>query len=83
MIVVKTLDSLERRMNPVAMTIISPWKEYWANWRSNQRPPVLKSCMLPMQYDIIKIIVKMNVCYFAIMFMTQSHEQSQISVAII
>ena len=41
------MDSGERGMNPVAMTIISPQKEYWANQASNQRPPVLKSAMLP------------------------------------
>ena len=36
----------ERGMNPVAMTIINPWKEYWPTRRSNQRPPVLKSATL-------------------------------------
>ena len=30
---------------PVA--IINPWKESWPSWGSNQRPPVLKSAMLP------------------------------------
>ena len=34
-------------MNPVAMTIISPQKEYWPSQGLNQQPPVLKSCMLP------------------------------------
>ena len=33
-------------MNPVAMTIINPWKEYWPSRGSNQRPPVLKSATL-------------------------------------
>ena len=28
-IIVETTDSGERGMNPVAMTIINPWKEYW------------------------------------------------------
>ena len=33
------MDSGERGMNPVAMTIISHQKEYWPNRGSNQRPP--------------------------------------------
>ena len=33
----------ERGMNTVAVTIINPRKQYWLSWRSNQRPPVLKS----------------------------------------
>ena len=34
-------------MNPVAMTIINPWKEYWPSQGLNQWPPVLKSPTLP------------------------------------
>ena len=34
------MNSRERGMNPVAMTIISPLKEYWPGRGSNQRPPV-------------------------------------------
>ena len=34
-------------MNPVAMTIINPQKEYWPSWGSNQKPLVLKSTTLP------------------------------------
>ena len=41
------MNSGDRGMNPVAMTIINPRKEYWPCRRSNQRPPVLKSCTLP------------------------------------
>ena len=37
------VESSQRGMNPVAMTIINPRKEYLG---SNQRPPVLKSCAL-------------------------------------
>ena len=37
----------ERRMNPVAMTIINPLKEYWPSRGSNQRPYILKSATLP------------------------------------
>ena len=40
------MDKGERGMNPVAMTIINPQKEYWPTQGSNQRPPVLKSAML-------------------------------------
>ena len=34
-------------MNPVAVTIISPGKEYWPSRGSIHRPPVLKSATLP------------------------------------
>ena len=34
-------------MNPLAMTIINPRKEYWLSWGSNQRPPVLRYATLP------------------------------------
>ena len=34
-------------MNPVAMTIVNHWKEYWLSRESNQRPPILKSATLP------------------------------------
>ena len=34
-------------MNPVAMTVINPRKEYWPSRGSTQRPPVLKSATLP------------------------------------
>ena len=34
-------------MNPVALTIINPLKEYWSSRGSNQRPPVLKAATLP------------------------------------
>ena len=40
------MDSSERGMNPVTMTIINPQREYWPSWRLNQRPPVLKSATL-------------------------------------
>ena len=40
------MDSGERGMNPVAMTIINPPKEYWPSWESNERPSVLKSATL-------------------------------------
>ena len=39
----------ERGMNPVAMTIIDPRKEYWPSRGSNQRLPVLKSTTLPIE----------------------------------
>ena len=40
------MDSSERGMNPVTMTIINLRKEYWPSRGSNQRPPVLKSATL-------------------------------------
>ena len=40
---VETMDSGESGMNPVAMTIINPWKEYLPSRGSNQRPRFLKS----------------------------------------
>ena len=43
---VEITDSGERGMNPVAMTIINPQKEYWPSRGSNQRPPVLKYTMV-------------------------------------
>ena len=45
--IVETMESGEKEMNPVAMTINNPRKEYWPSHGSNQRPPVLKSCTLP------------------------------------
>ena len=32
------MDSYEKGMNPVSMTIINPQKECWASRESNQRP---------------------------------------------
>ena len=46
-IIAETMDSGVRGMNPVLMTTINPWKEYWPSLGSNQRPPVLKFCTLP------------------------------------
>ena len=46
MTIVETMDSGERGMNPAAMTIINPRKEYWPSRGSKQQPPVLKSAML-------------------------------------
>ena len=47
MIIIETMDSVERGMNSVAMTIIDPLKEYLPSRRSNQRPPVPKACTVP------------------------------------
>ena len=41
------MDSNERGMNSVAITIINSRKEYWPILGSNQQPPVLKSATLP------------------------------------
>ena len=40
------MDSGERGMNPVVMTIINPRKEYWLSQGSNLQLPVLESCAL-------------------------------------
>ena len=45
--VAEIMDSGEKGMNPVIMTIINHWTEYWPRQGSNQRLLVLKkSCML-------------------------------------
>ena len=48
---VETMDSGERKKNPVALTIINPLKEYWPSQESNQRPSVLKSGTLPTELE--------------------------------
>ena len=44
--IVETVDSDDRDMNPVAVNIINPRKEYWPSRWSNHRLPVLKSSTL-------------------------------------
>ena len=44
--IVKTIDSSERGMNPVAMTIINPLKICRPSWVSNQQPPGLFSSLV-------------------------------------
>ena len=41
----QNIDTSEREMNPVTMTMLNPWKKYWPSQGSNQRL-VLKSCTL-------------------------------------
>ena len=41
------MDSGERGLYPITMTIINPRKEYWPSRGSNQQHPVLKSATLP------------------------------------
>ena len=41
------MESGEKRMNPVPVTIVNPWKEYWPSRGSNQQPTVPKSRMTP------------------------------------
>ena len=48
--IVETINSDEKGMNPVAMTIVNPWQEYWPSRGSNQRSPVLKP--LTLQTDL-------------------------------
>ena len=55
----------DRGMNPVAMTIINPLKEYWQSWGSNQRSPVLKSCTLPTEVlGLCSKVFKCKYTYF-------------------
>ena len=42
----ETMDSGERAINPVALTIFNPWKELWQSRGSNHLP-VFKSAALP------------------------------------
>ena len=44
--ITETMDRYERGLNPVAVIIIDPRKEYWLCQGSNQ-PPVFKSCIRP------------------------------------
>ena len=46
---VETMHGDSRGMNPVAMTLVNPRKEYWPSRGSNKRPLVLKSCALPIE----------------------------------
>ena len=55
------MNSGERGMNPVAMTIINPRKKYWPSRGSNQRPPVLKSCTLPPELWGLGVVVVFGV----------------------
>ena len=47
MTIVKTTDSGEGGMNPVAMIIINSWKKYSLSQGSNHQLPVLRSATLP------------------------------------
>ena len=49
MTIVKTMDSGDRGMNPVEMTIVKPRKAYQPIRGSNKPTPVLKSATLPTQ----------------------------------
>ena len=60
---VKTTDSSARGMNPVAMTIINPWKEYWPSQESNQQPHVLKSATLSTElWGLAQVVIERSVC---------------------
>ena len=57
----KTIDNVERGINPVTMTIISPQKEYWPSLGSNQQSPILKSCtQLTVLHRVSR--VKVQIC---------------------
>ena len=63
-IIVETMDSGERGMNPVAMTIINLRKEYWPSRGSNQRLSVLKFCKQPTELSGLGITRIENVFPF-------------------
>ena len=54
------MDSGDYGMNPVAMIIINPRKEYWRSRGSNTRPPLLKSATLPT--ELCRLGVKILEC---------------------
>ena len=72
--IVETTDSGERGMNPVAMIIVSPQKEYWLSGGSKQQPPFLKSAMLPTElwvlahYCCIKLFITLQLAYTQFLF---------------
>ena len=53
--IVETMDNGERGMNPVAMTIINPRKEYWPSRRSNQQPPFLSLQRYRLSYGALLV----------------------------
>ena len=55
--IIKIMGSGERGVNAVAKIIISPQKEYWSRWGSDQWSPVLKSSMLPTAQTTNKCIL--------------------------
>ena len=61
--IVKTMDSGERGMNHVAMTIINPQKKYWQSWGSNQQPPVLKSATLLTELWGLSTLLRIKALY--------------------
>ena len=65
---VETMHSSEREMNPGAVTVINPRKEYWLSLGSNQQPSVPKSAILPTElwgwayfkFDSTKLMIHRN-----------------------
>ena len=70
--IVKIMDSGERGMKPVAMTIINPWKECWPSRGLNSRPSILKFCKLPIELWGLKFgsTSFMTVLHKPILFLT-------------
>ena len=52
--IVKTMDSRERGMNPVAMTIINPWKDYWPSRRFKPATDLFSSLLTELWSTILK-----------------------------
>ena len=60
--IIETMGSSEKGMNPLTLTIINPWKEYWPSWGLNHPPPVLMSCILPTKLQGPATKFKVPVC---------------------
>ena len=54
------MNSHERGMDPVAMTIINPLRENWPRHKSNEQPPVLKLCTIPTAMHAGHLIILAN-----------------------
>ena len=48
-------------MNPVAMTIINPWKEYWPSRGSNQRPFIKSATLQTELWGLVICILNLEV----------------------
>ena len=59
--IVKTMDSSDGGMNPVTMTIINPWKEYWPSRGLNQQPLVSSPHCYRLSYGALSNPVAMTI----------------------
>ena len=59
-------------MNPDAMTIINPWKEYLLSQGSSQKPPVFNSCVLLTEPHGLSLTEKEKMLIFGIFSFSHS-----------